>query len=505
MTVDFASLPALRNLKARLESPAGERVALVTLLASALGNVLIYWAAFARPFSLNAWIDRPLTDLYRISLQMPQARAILALGFVLLGTLYWIGWRASRRVQTPTAWLAVIASFVGASAVLLYMYPFGAADLFDNVMHGRILGVYRANPFVHVGVQFPDDPVLPYVAWKRTPSAYGPLWEGLAGVTAYLAGDDLTRNVISFKVLSGLFLAASGAIVVALLRCHAPDRALPGAVLLLWNPVILYETIGNGHNDMAMVFWILAAAWLISGRRDLLAILALTAGALVKFIPLLMIPVAGWIALRRRPRLRDRIGFTMIAAVTSIGLVAAAYAPFWQGMATLGVARRTALLTTSIGAALYAWLAPRLGADVMKNYLAVGSALLTGAFALGQAWAIRRRDDWLAFPRAAFNILMFYLLITCLWFQSWYALWPLGLAALLPPGHAARLGALFGFAVLTKPLLFEPMWLWLRPLPPKAWRELRLGPAVMSISWAYALIALYLCRRKGRQADQEQI
>jgi hypothetical protein len=80
-------------------------------------------------------------------------------------------------------------------------------------------------------------------------------------------------------------------------------------------------------------------------------------------------------------------------------------------------------------------------------------------------------------------------LLTCLWFQNWYAIWPLGLAALLPAGFELRLAVLFSFAALAKPLIFEPLWLWQRPLPPKPWRELRLGPAVMLLPWLYVLYA----------------
>ncbi len=93
---------------------------------------------------------------------------------------------------------------------------------------------------------------------------------------------------------------------------------------------------------------------------------------------------------------------------------------------------------------------------------------------------------------------MFYLLLTCLWFQQWYALWPLGFAALLSPGHAARLGALFSYTVQTKPLIFGPLFLWIRPLPPASAIEPWLGPLVMSMAWAYAAFAIWTVFRRWR-------
>jgi hypothetical protein len=54
------------------------------------------------------------------------------------------------------------------------MYPIDAADIFDNIIHGRIWGVYGANPFQQVAQDFQNDPFYHYVAWRRTTSAYGP-------------------------------------------------------------------------------------------------------------------------------------------------------------------------------------------------------------------------------------------------------------------------------------------------------------------------------------------
>jgi rSAM/selenodomain-associated transferase 1 len=178
-----------------------------------------------------------------------------------------------------------------------------------------------------------------------------------------------------------------------------------------------------------------------------------------------------------------------------VALVILAYAPFWDGPDTLDIERRQKLFTTSlpaIGKVLLETRLDREGAATLVSRVAAG---LTALFALWQASKAWRDRTWLGFTRAAFHILMFYLLLTCLWFQSWYAVWPLGLAALLPPGHTARLGALFGMAVLSKPLIFGPHWLWIRPLPPELWRETRLGPTVLAVPWLYALFVIWYSRR----------
>lgn len=480
------------QLQKRLSNSAA--TAMLVLMAGLSG--LLYWWGFVRPFALLELADRPLLNLYRLAAEAPFTRWQILSTFAGLGLFYWLGWRAAWRASGAPAWAVVIGGGALFSGLLWWIYPIGAADLFDNIGHGRVFGVYGANPFHTPPAAFPDDPFLPYVAWRRSVSAYGPAWEVPAAWVARLAGDGLIANVLLFKLLAGIFLAASVVLVALILRRHAPEQALAGVLLLAWNPIVLYETWGNGHNDMALVFWILLASWALTRRHYTLAILALVLGALVKFIPLLLLPAAGLIGLRDLPHPRARLRFLLVSGLATVALVVLAYVPFWAGLATLTVERRMHLYTTSLPAMVWALFSPAVGATVAAQWIALVAAAVTVTWALWQGVIAWRNRDWLSFPQAAFSVLIFYLLLTCLWFQPWYTLWPLGVAALLPPGHAVRLAVLFGYAALAKQLIVEPLWLWQRPLPPKPWRELRLGPAVMALPWLYLLALGWLHWRR---------
>jgi hypothetical protein len=235
--------------------------ALVLLSGVAGLSLCIYIWAFVQPYHLMEWYQHPRLELRFFAQDDPLAQWRLVGAFLVQGGLYWLGWRLALQARGRAAWLIVLGGALAFSAALHFLYPLDAADVFDNIMHGRILGVYGANPFRDVASQFAGDPFYPYVAWRRTPSAYGPIWETLAAGTARLAGDHIIANVLAFKLMGGLFLAVSVGLVAVILRRIAPERALAGVALLAWNPVVLYETIGNGHNDMAMAVWLLAAAW----------------------------------------------------------------------------------------------------------------------------------------------------------------------------------------------------------------------------------------------------
>ena len=478
----------------------------VILGGLAVLNAAVYLLVFVKPWCLIALSPYPLLDLRRLSADDPLARWRLLAGFGLLGLLYWRGWYTARQVRGRVGWLLVLGGAAASGTILLFLYPIGAADLFDNIMHGRILAVYSENPFTRVAADFKADPFYPYVGWRRFPSAYGPGWELIASATARIAGDGIVAGALAFKVLGGLFLAGCIAMVAILLRRTAPEQALAGTLLLAWNPIVLYETLGQGHNDVAMLFWILACVAFLAWRRYTLALVALVVGALFKFVPLLLLPAAGLISLRSHPSAGGRLRFAAVTACAVVVLVVLAYAPFWDGSQTLAVERRRELFTTSLPAVTHVLLEGVLGRNHAASVVSLAAAAVTGLFALWQGVRASRHPTWQSFVQAAFAILMFYLLFTCLWFQQWYAIWPLGLVPLLPAGQLACLGVSFGFAVLAKPLIVEPLWMWQRPSPSRIWLQLRLGPAVLALPWLLALVALWMGRRTrshGNRSNSE--
>jgi hypothetical protein len=413
-------------------------------------------------------------------------RMVLAMGSAAL--LYFWGFRLATRLNSKAAWTIVIGGMLAFALVFLFMAPFDALDIYDNIFHGRITGIYGGNPFSQVIANYPRDPFFVYTPWKSSPSAYGPLWEILAGITARLAGNGILENILAFKLLTGIFQLAGVVVIVAYFLRTAPDRALPAAILLGWNPVILYETWGNGHNDFAMAFWVLLAAILISRRHYSWGTLSLTIGALVKFIPALLIPAALLVGFRSLQTLRTRLCFLIRTLVAAAMLVIAAYLPFWNGLVTLNISRRLQMFTTSIPAVIYRVLNPLLGLSESARLVSLGALVILAVFTLYQTFRVKEKDPSRNFSSIAFYILAFYLMVSCLWFQQWYGLWLIALAPLLP-GRSRYLALIFGFWVLTKQFVFGPLIVpAMMSYPNKSiWLEPLLTISVFCVPWILAI------------------
>jgi hypothetical protein len=197
-----------------------------------------------------------------------------------------------------------------------------------------------------------------------------------------------------------------------------------------------------------------------------------------------------------------RWGFFFGTAAACVVLALAAYAPFWRGgepIALLHIDRRVGMFTASLPALIQAHLEASIGTDPSRRITALGAAALTVAVVMLAIRSVWRRTGWLAPVRASAIVLTSYLLFTCLWFQPWYAIWPLALAALLPEGALGRLIVLLSYSALWKTIIFDFMLYRGGPLPPRLWRETWLGPATLGIAWLYAAYAAL--RGWGRRAS----
>ncbi|MHC1782675.1 MAG: hypothetical protein AB9891_07945 [Anaerolineaceae bacterium] len=471
--------------------------AVLVLALSGLVSFLIYFLVITQRTPLLSLWEMKLLDLGNFLERNPWPALEILAGFLFLGLLYGLGYWAVSQVQTRNAWLLVIGWALLFFIPLLLVYPYGAADIFDNIVHGRILGVYGANPFAQAAANFENDPFVPYSYWKNAPSAYGPLWEVMAAGAARLAGNGIITNIFVFKLLPGLFLLGSAALIAIILRKESPARALGGFLLLAWNPSVIYETVGNGHNDPAMIFWVLAAALAMQKKKFTTALCLLTVGGLVKYVPFLLIPIAGMIALASLPDKKARLKFSLTSAGIILFLLAAAYAPFWTGPETLTLSRRAHLFISSLPTLVFLKLIPYIGLDAAGNYVSAVSALLTGGFTLWMAFRAFKKPGWRSFLRYSFYSFMFYLLVACPWFQVWYALWPLAIAIPLIPAEELGLAILFSFTALLKAFFTRPLFIWNFTYPDRFDREIVLIIGSLSLVWIYSayLLARKVCRR----------
>jgi hypothetical protein len=436
------------------------------LLLVGISSALIYGALLVR-FPLLELYQIPLQNLNHLKLaEWPKGLLMIGCIMFLFGgySLGAFGLAITRpRRMTLLLLIGFPLLFV---ALLLLVQPVTSTDLYDYLFRGRMLARYRVNPFVAIPGQFPHDPLLKYVAWKQVVTAYGPLWERLSWLTARLAGQApgapdgpaalvLLRLLLAYKGLVVLGFLLCGGAIWAALKHVAPEQRWLGLYLWLWNPLVLWEAVGNGHNDVWMALGIVLAVWAMGWRHTdtrtsrqaeqapqspplpislspyLLAFLALTAGGLIKFMAFFFGPVVLAASLRRLPTWRARARLFVIGGAAFLITLVASYVPFWAGWETLrNIGDRRSLFTATWLAALQARLKlviPEDQAGAIVAWIGLGLLLAGVAWAAWRAW--RAPED---LPKHMLWLVLWFLFVANPWFQPWYVIWPLALVALQP-------------------------------------------------------------------------
>ncbi|MDQ3328956.1 MAG: hypothetical protein M3506_10605, partial [Chloroflexota bacterium] len=131
----------------------------------------------------------------------------------------------------------------------LAMPPLLSTDVFYYGITGEAVAGFGANPHVLPPTALPQSPLLPYVYWRDFPSPYGPLWTDISAAIIAVTGSAPLVVSLAFKLVAAICVALSTWILHRLAARFAPGRETQAAALWAWNPLLILETAGNGHND----------------------------------------------------------------------------------------------------------------------------------------------------------------------------------------------------------------------------------------------------------------
>jgi hypothetical protein len=349
------------------------------------------------------------------------------------------------RGQGRRALWPVLAGCVAAGAGFVFTYPASAIDVFIYAARSRLFTEYGENPLIaHPNDFLQQDPYMRFASheWGSHGSPYGPLWNLIAAPATLIGGSSITTALVIFKLIAMIFWLGCGALIWRITERLRPGDGIAAAIFFLWNPVVLWEGIGNAHNDLVMMFFILAAAWAYVAKRDEGIVPLLVVAILVKYAAVVLLPIAVIAALRRQPT-RDR-GLRLIGwwALWSGGLTFLSLAPFFDIDAIRkSIDDQTSILLTSPGSLLFDEL--RLSGHTVNPDTIIRSGQIVAAIGIGILilFTIWKPRYQFRFQHEAFLIL---LMAGTPALRPWYAIWIVALAGLLPLGWPSARATAYG-------------------------------------------------------------
>jgi hypothetical protein len=411
---------------------ARDLVPVLVLAAVGVLSVAIYLSLTVR-MSLQEFFPGPGVTIDFKDMLGPDWRANtvrLYASFAGLLALWLVAVVAAGKVSPERAKLLLFFVPVVFAAILASIYPFMAVDFFHNLGDGRLLWRHGVNPMTNgPGVFFPIG-----ISFGDEPSAYGPLWYLLLAPPSLLGGDDYLRSLILLKLWMGVFLLVAAVLTWQIARKLAPGREGVAVTLLAWNPFVVLRVMGNGHNDVVMMCFVLAAVWLALDRRWVWVPPAIAGAVLVKYAALLVAPAFLLCALRLPSDVRRRSLHRLVDGILiAVWLMVLAFVPFWDRLHTFDALRKQAGKFITSTPLLLAYFLERYGSMTPEDAESLAARAATALFLLIAAvLVVRQRPGVVALIATCATLLLAYNLLALLWFRPWYFLWVVMLTPLLP-------------------------------------------------------------------------
>ncbi|MBO0755615.1 MAG: DUF2029 domain-containing protein, partial [Bradyrhizobiaceae bacterium] len=216
--------------------------------------------------------------------------------------------RTSRVIAHPWRALVSILIIGFLMRLIAVVAPPASEDVYRYVWDGRVqaagINPYRYLPADPALQTLRDEKIYPRINRANyAPTIYPPMAQ-----IVYLAATRISETVTFIKLVA---VAFEGLAVWAILQLLQSRGLASSRVLLyLWHPLPLWSFAGDGHIDAAAIAFLLLAFVAANRRSPALAGVALAAGALVKYFPIVAGP-----ALYKRWDWRLPVAFLATAAI----------------------------------------------------------------------------------------------------------------------------------------------------------------------------------------------
>lgn len=439
--------------------PARVRAAIRTyhrVLFLGLCSEILYLLYFVRQFPLLSLWSHPYQDMGQITGHTHGAFASFLAVMIWLFVMFGLALRQIPEEQGRDGLWVVLGIGAVFGATMIFVYPVTALDIFAYIDQSLVAVQYHANPIFVPPSAFPHDPLMGLSdGWAQYSAPYGPLGLVADSLPTLIAGRNILVTLLMLKVLFSLLTLVAAWLVYHILQHVDPRRALGGAMLVAWNPLVLFEISANGHNDMVMICLALVGLLSLAESGLIRGPVWIALSTLVKYASLILLPPVLLYCLVRYPTWRERRRYLASTAGLMVLVCAVAYAPFWQGPDTF----RRALMEGNFYLYSFSSALPQLVSNVTHDQAAwLGRLLFVPVYCYALWLARRGLPDLL---RACFLATFAFLALAVNDVKYWYVVSPVVLAALVP-GRAPRACAvIMALGMEVAAALNIYVWVWM--------------------------------------------
>ena len=261
-----------------------------SMLAYSLTWLLLVVYSFTR-LDLNLTLYRFIPSFFQQLgfYQRPLATFIYLILALSLTIIYLKPKGSVLKGRTLLVW-AVLLAITG-----VFAYPMFSYDLFNYLFNAKMVLIFKANPHIQTAIEFPDA-MLRFMHNIHTPAPYAYGWTAISlipGLAWFL--DKFTLSFWAMKTFIALFWFGQLLILKNLVLKNFPKEPYRWWLFAL-SPLVLIETLINGHNDVVMMLPALVSLYFLQKSTKIIdknflhSLFFLTISASVKYATLILLP-----------------------------------------------------------------------------------------------------------------------------------------------------------------------------------------------------------------------
>lgn len=235
-------------------------------------------------FQYIGYFNRPLSTTFFIIL------------VALFSGLYYTIVRNSNSLSHKALWIIIL----GVSAILFLSYNAFSYDIFNYIFDAKIVTHYHANPYLNKALDYPAEPMLSFMHWTHRVYPYGPVWLLVTIPISFAGLQFFLPTFYLFKLLMLVSYLLTAYVMGRIVRIIAPESERFAVALFALNPLVIFETLVSGHNDMFMMLLMVSSLLFLLQRKRSLSLLFFLLSIGTKFATAFLLPIYGMLYLQRK-------------------------------------------------------------------------------------------------------------------------------------------------------------------------------------------------------------